>query len=167
MKRKVELLLTMLIVTMAVALTGCQSNDPETEQKLEGTWRYSFSEYEDGVSMSITAMEEYVVKDHTFKSTLTFYVGYPINSNIATVSYNGKWHATKEEIINEIDRKSINFTFNKSIMDKNDRKEFKDELLIELRKNGYREGVRIKSPIGDSFLAVADDEERYTYERVY
>ena len=167
MKRKVEFLLTMLIVTMTVALTGCQSNDPGTEQKLEGTWTYSYSDSEDGVSMSITAMEEYVVKDHTFKSTLTFYVGYPINSTIATVSYNGKWHATKKEIINEIEKKSINFSFNKSIMDKNDRKEFKDELLMELRKNGYREGVRIKSPIGDSFRAVDDDGEEYMYERVY
>lgn len=157
----------MLIVTMTVALTGCESSDPETEQKLEGTWRYSLSDSEDGVSMSVTAMEEYVVKDHTFSSTIKFYVGYPINSNIATVSYSGKWHATKKEIINEIDKKSINFSFNKTFMDKSDRKEFKDELLMELRKNGYQDGVRIKSPIGDSFRAVDDDGEEYMYERVY
>ena len=98
---------------------------------------------------------------------MTFYVGYPINSTIATVSYSGKWHATKKEIINDVDEKSINFSFNKTFMDKNDRKEFKDELLMELRKNGYQEGVRIKSPIGDSFRAVDDDGEEYIYERVY
>lgn len=117
--------------------------------------------------MTITAREEYVVKDHTFSATMSFYVGYPINSTIATVSYSGKWHASKKEIFNEIDERSMNFSFNKSLMDKSDRKEFKDEMLKELRKNGYQEGVRIKSDIGDSFRAIDDDGEEYLYERIY
>lgn len=156
----------MLIVTMTVALTGCESSDPETEQKLEGTWTYSSTEEEDGVKMTITAVERYSLSDHRFEATIMFDLGFPINEWMAKIKYSGEWSASKDAIMNKVDKGSITFDFNKSLLDSSDRRELKNNILDELKKNDYVEGVRILSPIGDTFDVVDDDGEKVTYIRL-
>ncbi len=166
MNRKFKFILTLLIVVMAINLSACENSDAETEQNLEGSWQYTYSETEDGVHMTVTATESYSLEDHRFNSYIIFHIGYPINADIATVTYEGKWYATKKEIVNDIEKGSVNFSFNKRLLDKSDREEFKDEILRELKKNDYQEGVRIKSPITDSFIAEDNEGEEYHYTRI-
>ncbi|MDE6380351.1 MAG: T9SS type A sorting domain-containing protein [Muribaculaceae bacterium] len=156
----------MILVAVLICIPGCGMSDPETEKKLEGTWTYSTTEVEDCIEMTMTAIEKYSLSDHRFETTLTLEVGHPVNETMATIKYRGEWYATKESIVNEVDKGSVTFKFNKDLLDSSDRREIKDEILDELKKNDYVEGVRIVSPIGDTFEAVDDDGEEYTYTRL-
>lgn len=165
MKRK-NLMVVMMLVAVLTVIPGCGTSDAETEKKLEGTWTYSTTEVENGIKMTMTAIEKYSLPDHRFEATMTLEVGYPVNETMATIKYSGKWSASKEGIVNKVDKSSITFEFNKSLVDRSDRQDFKEEMLAELKMNEYEERVRIVSPIGDTFEAVDDEGEKYTYVRL-
>lgn len=169
MKTRLLLLITALMV-FAAALTGCTDtvkSDPATEEKLVGSWECSETEYEDGIAVTTTSRETYSLDDHRFEAKLTLRFGYPINARIATVTYSGKWRASKEVLVCDIDKNSIKFSGNMNILDRSDLKELRQEMESELKKNDYREAIEFISLINsDSFTAKDDDGEIYKYRRI-
>lgn len=156
-----------VFAAVALAFTGCsESSDPETEQALEGTWMTEYTDSEEGIKVVGHMYETYSLPDHTYESEIVYEFGSPINERFCTVTYSGKWKASKDAIYQDIDENSIEFKFNRSIFDREDCEEFENEMLSELKKEGYSEGVRIVSPITDTFEAKDDEGSRYTYIRI-
>lgn len=154
----------MIIILFFIGLmsTSCESRDPETEQKLEGTWKADIVEMEDGVMIMVTMIEKYSLSNHEYSAEISYFM----HTNYATVTYSGKWEASKSSIMIDIDKESIKFYFNTNITDRSERKEFKEEMLAELKKNGYCEIVPINSSITDRFETEDEDGEKLTYYRI-
>lgn len=150
---------------MAQLSTSCVNGDPETEAALEGVWKTSLSMTESGISMVATSLETYTLSDHQFHTEVTMRAGYPINARLCTVTYSGTWVATKEILYQDIDKNSITFSFNNALLDSEDKEEFKNDFLEDLKKDNYSEGMRFKSPITDTFEAEDDEGTHFTYTR--
>ncbi|MDE6048181.1 MAG: hypothetical protein K2G09_00610 [Paramuribaculum sp.] len=166
MKRIANRILVLFAVILGFTVTGCVSSDPETEQQLAGTWETSFTESEDGVQIVASSTETYSLEGHEYSCVLRYAFGYPIFEHFVTVTYSGNWKASKKTIEVDIDKNSIDFSFNKSITDKSDREEFKQEMLLELKKSGYSEESPILTSITDKFETEDEDGERLVYTRV-
>ena len=155
------------LAVVALAFTGCsESSDPATEQALEGTWMTEYTETEDGIKVIGYIYDTYSLSDHTFETKATFEFGYPINERFGTVTYSGTWKASKKAIHQKIDKDSFEFNFNRSLFDREDCEEFENEMLSELKKEGYSLGYIITSPITDTFEAKDDEGIRYSYTRI-
>lgn len=168
-KTMIKLLLSVMVSLTAVLTFGCTmtvKSDPETEKAIEGTWECSQTEYEDGISMTFTFRETYSLPDHRSSTTATIYVGYPVNERMLTMTYSGEWRASKDVLANHVDEKSVDLSWNRNLLDASDVREMEDEMLSELKKNGYRESLELLTPITDTFEARDDDGERYRYKRV-
>lgn len=166
---KKVLIITVCLAIAVTLMCGCTltvKSDPATERKLEGTWEFVEFEYEDGVALKITTRETYTLADHRFTAEITTHAGSPVNRHLMTLSYEGEWRASKDMLLNYIDKGSLNFSFNKMLFDKSDMLRLRTEMSVELRKNDYREGVEIKSPITDRFIAEDAEGDTYTYRRV-
>lgn len=166
LKKSLTALSLIVMTFIAIATTSCQSSDPETEKAIAGTWRYSYSEKEDGITMTAYVTESYSLDDHRFEAELVLTFCYPINEKLCTVTYSGEWEASKKELTTYIDENSVEFSFNKSITDRSDREGFKSEMLRELKKQGFCEVTPFESAITDSFETIDEDGERITYHRV-
>ena len=166
---KKVLIITVCLAIAVTLMCGCTltvKSDPATEQKLEGTWEFVETENEDGVDIRITTRETYTLADHRFTTKITMYAGSPVDRRIMTLTYEGEWRASKDMLLNYIDKGSLDFSFNNALFDTADMLKLKTEMTSELRKNDYREGVEIKSPITDRFIAEDDEGDTYTYRRV-
>lgn len=161
---------TISLITLtfvAIALSSCgSSSDPETEKAIAGTWKISYTESEDGMSVIASATESYSLEDHRFNAEIKYSFGYPINERLCTITYSGEWKASKKELTTYIDEKTVEFSFNKSLLDRSDREEFESEMLAELKKQSFTEVMPFKSEIGDTFDIIDEDGEIVTYHRV-
>lgn len=162
-----NILLGLTIATLAFAFTGCVSSDPKTEQQLAGTWQTTLNDSEDGIEMVAISTDTYSLEEHKFECVIKFSIGYPIFGDLATMTYSGKWKASKETIVVDVDKNSIEFSFNNGYTDKREREEFKNEILSEFKKSGYSEEYPILSPITDTFETEDEDGERLVYTRLY
>ncbi len=153
-----------LIMMSACTLT-VRSHEP-TEKKLAGTWEATSTEIEDGVEITYTMRDTYSLPDHRYESKVIIKAGYPVNTRLLTMSYCGEWRASKDMLITHIDKNSINFNYNTSLLDLADLLRMKQEMTHELKKNNYREGVELTSDITDRFTAKDDDGETYTFIRI-
>lgn len=160
LKTAAHLLCAMMVMLVT---TGCVMSDKETEAKLNGMWRTTETEYEDGVLTTISTTETFNAEDHTFTAEITCSSE---GFRFVTVSYEGSWKASTDEIEYEIDEKSLSFKFNKSLTSKSERAEFKQSMLDELKDTGYKEGMRIISDITDTFEAEDDEGTKFTYYRI-
>ncbi len=166
MKTILKQLSFVLLALSVLTISGCKSSDPETENALAGTWECHITLTEDDVTMIGKVIETYSLPDHEFQTEINFYLTYPMTIQICKITYSGQWKATKEYLYQDIEKNSISFTFNNSVLDSSDREGMKSQFLKELSDQGYSEGIRFKSPISDSFKAEDDEGEIYEYIRV-
>lgn len=155
-----------LLALLTANCGGSVASDPETEAKLNGTWQWEYSEYEDGVELKSKCIETYSLPDHSCRAECNITMTSPFYMDVATVSWTGTWKASKEQVECKIDKESISFNFNDEF-DSSDRREFEDDFLSELKKVDYKEGMRFTSEITDKFTAVDDeDDTTYTFYRL-
>lgn len=153
-----------VFAAVALAFTGCsEPSDPETEQALQGTWMVELTdskEVPEGVESYVVEM--YDLFDHRFEGAICVETVNPVNERVVTVTYSGTWKASKKAIYHDIDKNSIEFKFNRNILDNKECEEFKLEILEEFKKEGNFD-VRIVSPITETFEAIDDEGTHVTY----
>lgn len=155
----------MMLCALLLALTSCGVvSDSETEKMIEGSWECVQYETEDGARMKISEEITYYADTHLFQSELNISIVSPIKAHLATVKYSGTWRATKEELIGEIEPKSISTSHNTKYLDRSDMLELRRDLLGETERS--YDGGKILSLTDDS-LEIEDDEgDIFTYSRI-
>lgn len=154
-----------ILIMMSACTLTVKSHEP-TERKLAGTWEVTTTEIEDGITITLTMRDTYSLTDHRFESKVIMKAGYPLNKRLMTMTYSGQWRASRDMLITHIDKNSIDFTYNSSLLDRSDILRMKQEMTYELKKNDYREGIELKSDITDRFTAEDEDGDTYTFFRV-
>lgn len=153
-----------MALLIAFVTTACA--DSEMEKKLDGTWRFSQTETEDGVTTKMTETITYNASDHTMNASINLKVISPVHIDMATISYSGTWKATSDKVIAEVDENSVRFDFS-DILDSSDRAEMRSEFKSGMTEGDYIDGGAILSISEDSFrLKDEEDGSIYNYTRV-
>lgn len=160
---------------MAISLFSCSSNkgdhkdneetqeskivsDEATEQKIEGTWGFSDSYVDDGVSISENGSTTYTLSSHELVSELTMYAeGHKFCE--ATVS--GTWSADKEYIMEKYDFSNAQIEISPYFADDVSADELKQELMSE--KNSMKS--KIVSLAENEMTLEDEDGEKTVYYR--
>lgn len=153
-------------VFLILCMTSCDAfKDGSAEVDLEGTWEYTFTDTDDGVTLSFHEVLN-LESNNTFKAHLEFEALAPFKYKIGHVDYSGTWSVEDQKLLCEINKNSIDFTFG-NLMDGEDRREFKDDLLSAWIENDYIDGGKILS-ISDEAFSLKDEHDGtlYHYERV-
>lgn len=133
-------------------------SDEGTEQKIEGTWSYSDSYVDDGVSISENGSTTYTLSSHEFVSELTMYAeGHKFCE--ATVS--GTWSADKEYIMEKYDFSNAQIEVSPYFADDVSADELKQELMSE--KNSMKS--KIVSLAENEMTLEDEDGEKTVYYR--
>lgn len=134
--------LLFMTIVVAFALSSCGAKgDPEIENKIAGTWTAEGDITEDGIDMHASVSTHYDADSHKFSAEgkcTQSYMGYRIGS--FTMYAEGKWSATKDEIIEEYDMDKVRVEFsydyleNCGMSEAEARKGFMEELKPEMSK---------------------------------
>lgn len=167
------------LAAIVFALMGTSCNmmsDPETEKKIAGKWETRKYMTEDGMKICMHEEITYNLSegsgDNTFESRIKMWMIDPITFQMGTIEYSGTWTASKEKLIGEIDKNSVDIWLSPSTvmyLDYNTSqvKAMKRELRDELDESGYIDGGKILD-ITDSKFSIEDEEdgEVYKYTRI-
>lgn len=168
MKRRSFRVAQLLLFLMALAgISSCGPvSDSDTEKRIDGTWETTITEYEDGVTMETTEKLTYDASDHKMHCEIRCDMTNPMHMHFVTVTYEGTWSASKSKIIGEIDKQTIDFTFN-PLLDYSDKSEFKEEIMKEFQNANFLDGGEIINITSDK-LKIRDeiDDKVYVYKRM-
>lgn len=157
----------LLCCVIALMLQSCVFSDKDAEQKLNGTWRHTETETEDGATMKCVENISYNASDHTFTIELEMKIVSPVVMELGSLTASGTWKASSDKIMGEINPESVNVDVNSAVVDGSDAEEMRSEMMRELESSGYVDGGLIRS-LTDSQLVLYDEVEHveYTYTKV-
>lgn len=169
MKRTLKILSGMLAALVAIlAVQGCSTGgagDPKIESQIAGSWKavYTMTEFEDGeyVKMKMTERINYNADTHRFKTEVNVRFTAPVNLNLCTLTAEGTWSADATSLTENYDRSSVDFDFHTGLLDREDREEFKREMMSEFESKSVGE-IRELTP---ERLVVYDGEDEIVYKR--
>lgn len=170
MKSVLKTIKLFVCVIYVIGLNSCGLiPDKEIEKNLAGTWKTTQIENEDGMTMKMVETVTYYYNkngDNTFDTELQIKITSPISMNIGTVSYSGTWSASKKKMIQEINKNSVNFSFN-NLLDSSDKQDFKSDFYDSMKECDYTEGGELIS-ISPNEFSLRDEEENeiYNYTRL-
>ena len=142
MKKLAKICICFILGLLCISLPSCSGRDMETERKLEGVWSASEVMTEFGTNIKFSIIETYSLRDHCFSTQIYYSIGL---IQYAGITYEGKWRASKKTISQTIDKNSVKFLFNTNLLDKSDCDEFREDVLKELKKDGYQSVSLLKS----------------------
>lgn len=159
--------LSLLLCLLSLILQSCDFSDSETEKKLDGTWRHTEIETEDGAEMRYTENITYNAADHTFTLEMDMKIVNPIVMDLGTLTASGTWKASRDKIMGEINPTSVNVNLNSAVIDGSEAAELRAEMMLELEKSDYVDGGAIRSLTTDKLVLYDEIEhEEYTYTKV-
>lgn len=166
MKTIMKSLLALIVAVTSLTLSGCNpKSDPETEQKIEGSWEtYMYeTETEDGVTMRFKVTENvtYQLPSHRMHGTVNMRMVSPMSINFLTMSFEGTWCADKQSLTENYDKKSIKFEFHTDLIDREDKEEMKRDMMSEFESKAASE-IRM---LDSDMMMLWDGEDEITYKR--
>ena len=165
MKKNIIIGLTAIVICLMSAACSNNTGDPEIESQLDGTWKatHTETEYEDGVAIRMKATEtvSYDAKTHKMHSVINMRMTSPISIDFCTITVDGTWSADVNSLSENYDRSSVKFDFNTGLLDREDREEFKSEMLSDFENKSVCEIRAIET----DRIVVYDGEDELTYHR--
>lgn len=138
---------------------GVKSHEA-TERKIEGSWKGSFSDTEDGMTVRGTEDVTYSLPSHELVSTLVYYLE---GVRMCEVKLCGVWSADEEYLVEEYDLDAAEIEVGSAFSDEISVNELRDELLSPDMSSGKCKIISL----GDDEMTLLDDEgTELAYRRV-
>lgn len=125
-------------------LTACTHGDGGTESRLYGTWQGI--DIEEAEEMTVGMEFTYVYKsDNMFDLKINYTVLEPVEAEMAVMTYSGKWTATKNEIVNQINKETVKIDFDQQFLKQSlvDVPKLRHDIIEDLENGGYEEKLSV------------------------
>lgn len=139
-------------------------SDKETEEMLEGSWQnISYQSNDDGSQLIMTTDVTYE-SDHSFDVVMTVDMKLDESAmHLLTISYSGKWKASKDKLLEDVNKDMINYIPSPDI-DESEFAKIKDEFEKELEED-TKYIFEIRSISKDSFTIYDEEGESFEFFR--